>query len=262
MIRTTEHRLVLICIAVIFSCCTLTVSASSTAKADSIVSAGNAYYMNHDYNMAATCYKQVVDMGFVAADLYYNLGNAYYKQNRMAEAILYYEKALLLTPGNDDIRQNLAMANARIVDKINDIPDLFLKRWINSLGGSLLPDQWAVASLALFVIALVAFLVYRFSESLRTRKLGFTTGIILILLSTACFLFMQSRDQAIRNSHKAIIMAPSVNVKSSPDVQSTNVFVLHEGTRVVLTDSVKDWKEIRIGDGNKGWVLGEVLGGI
>jgi tetratricopeptide (TPR) repeat protein len=252
----------LICVAVIFSVCSHNVSASSSAKADSILSAGNAYYMNHDYNMAATSYKQVVDMGFVAADLYYNLGNAYYKQNRMAEAILYYEKALLLTPGDDDIRQNLAMANSRIVDKINEIPDLFLKRWINSLAGSLLPDHWAVASLALFVIALVAFLVYRFSESLGTRKTGFTVGVILILLSAACFLFMQSRNQSIRHSRKAIIMIPSVNVKSSPDAQSTNVFVLHEGTRVELTDSVKDWKEIRIGDGNKGWVLTEVLGGI
>ena len=256
------HRLVLICVAVIFLCCRHTVSASSSARADSILSAGNAYYMNHDYNMAATSYKQVVDMGFVAADLYYNLGNAFYKQNRMAEAILYYEKALLLTPGNDDIRQNLAMANSRIVDKINEIPDLFLKRWIRSLAGSLLPDHWAVASLVLFVIALVAFLIYRFSESLRTRKLGFSLGIMLVLLSAICFLFMHSRNQAIENGHKAIIMIPSVNVKSSPDAQSTNVFVLHEGTRVELTDSVKDWKEIRIGDGNKGWVLTEVLGGI
>ena len=122
---------------------------------DSLITRGNNFYMQRQYDKAEDCYARVLQLGYESGDLYYNLGNSYYKQKEFGRAILYYEKALLLKPGDDDIKQNLAMANARIVDKIDVIPDFFLKRWIRVFQGLFSPDQWAIVSFILLVICLV-----------------------------------------------------------------------------------------------------------
>jgi tetratricopeptide (TPR) repeat protein len=224
------------------------------ARADSLVVAGNKHYMDHEYVKAIDCYTRVTDMGYSASHLYFNLGNAWFKVNNFPKAILYYEKARLLDPFDEDIRQNLAIANSRIVDKIENIPEFFLYRWISALAVLLSPDKWALISVLLFALALTSFFLYLFTNGYRLKKLGFTTGVILVALSLSGILFMNKRKQLIRHSNGAIIMAPVVNVKSSPDEQGTSVFVLHEGTRVVLMDSVLQWKEVKIPDGNKGWI--------
>jgi len=210
--------------------------------------------MGHEYEKAIDCYTRVIDMGYSASSLYFNLGNAWFKQSNFPKAILYYEKARLLDPTDEDIRQNLAIANSRIVDKIENIPEFFLKRWISDLAVLLFPDQWALASLLIFALSLSAFFLYMFTNGYRLKRLGFIAGVIFVILSLTGILFMQKRKQLIRHGHGAIVIAPVVNVKSSPDEQGTSVFVLHEGTRVVLMDSVQQWKEVKIPDGNKGWI--------
>jgi tetratricopeptide (TPR) repeat protein len=224
------------------------------ARADSLVIAGNKHYMDREYENAIDCYTRVVEMGYSASSLYFNLGNAWYKMNNFPKAILYYEKARLLDPVDEDIRQNLTIANSRIVDKIENMPEFFLKRWFSGLAVLLSPDQWALISLLLFVLSLSAFFLYIFTNGYGLKKFGFTAGVILVILSFTGIFFMQKRKQLIRHSHGAIVIAPVVNVKSSPDEQGTSVFVLHEGTRVVLMDSVLQWKEVKIPDGNKGWI--------
>ena len=232
----------------------LQVFASVNKVADSLVIAGNNYYLIKDYEGAGRCYQQVVDMGFEAPELFFNLGNAYYKKDQLAEAILFYEKALILSPTDEDIRQNLSMANARIVDKIESIPEFFLKRWFRNLGGLLSPDHWAWLSFVLFCLALIAFLLYVTSHRTGQKKFAFSTGVFLVLFSVAGILIMQNRTHDIHKNHGAIIMVNSLNVKSSPDEESMNAFVLHSGTRVVIVDSVQQWREVKITDGNKGWV--------
>jgi tetratricopeptide (TPR) repeat protein len=229
------------------------------ARADSLVQAGNKHYLDREYENAIDCYTRVIDMGYSASSLYFNLGNAFYKQGNFPKAILYYEKARLLDPGDDDIRQNLAIANSRIVDKIENIPEFFLKRWFSSLAVLLSPDQWALISLLIFTLSLSAFFLYIFTNGFGLKKFGFVSGVILVALSLTGIFFMQKRKQLIRHSHGAIVIAPVVNVKSSPDEQGTSVFVLHEGTRVVLMDSVLQWKEVKIPDGNKGWIQDQDL---
>ena len=221
---------------------------------DSLVSEGNRHYMNREYKEATDCYSKVISEGYESADLYYNLGNSCYKQNNYSKAILYYEKALLLRPDDDDARQNLALANARIVDKIDTIPEFFLSRWIHYVQGLFSPDAWAVISMVLFTLALAAFLWFVITPRYELKRLSFTAGVLLLLLSVAGLLSMRSRGKDIMKSNAAIIMVSSVNARSSPDEQSTNIFVLHEGTKVIMIDSVQDWKEIRIPDGNRGWV--------
>jgi tetratricopeptide (TPR) repeat protein len=224
------------------------------ARADSLVMAGNQHYMDRQYENAIDCYTRVIEMGYSASSLYFNLGNAWYKMNNFPKAILYYEKARLLDPVDEDIRLNLAIANSRIVDKIENMPEFFLKRWFNGLAVLLSPDQWALISLLVFTLSLSAFFMYMFSKSYMLKKFAFIVGVILVVFSLTGIFFMQKRKQLIRHSHGAIVIAPVVNVKSSPDEQGTSVFVLHEGTRVVLMDSVQQWKEVKIPDGNKGWI--------
>jgi hypothetical protein len=229
---------------------------------DSLISKGNEYYMQRQYALAQNSYIRVLDLGFESADLYYNLGNAYYKQDNIAYAILNYEKALQLKPGDADTKQNLALANLRIIDRIDIIPDFFLKRWTKAIRGIFTPDQWSVAGLTFFVLSLLFFTWYFVSRRLSFRKAGLTMGTIFLVCSMISLGFMFSRIHHILHRDTAIIIAPAVNARSSPDVQSTNVFVLHEGTKVDITDSVQTWKEIRIANGNKGWVQGVDLEGI
>lgn len=229
---------------------------------DSLFNKGNEYYMQRQYGMAEQCYSRILALGFESGELYFNLGNAFYKQEKYASAILYYEKALLLKPGDEDIKENLTLANARIIDKIDVIPDFFIKRWIHFIRGLFSPNQWAIVSLSLFVLGLSALILFNVSDRINFRKAGLSTGLILLVLAVISFTLMFSRIHSIKGRQDAIVMSPSVNARSSPDEQSTNVFVLHEGTRVMITDSVQNWKEIRISNGSTGWVPEEVLAGI
>ncbi len=233
--------------------------ASLPEQMDSLISQGNRHYLNKNFNMAADCYATVLKSGYESAALYYNLGNAYYKTGNMARAILYYEKALLLQPGDEDTRQNLALANQRIIDKIDVIPSFFLKRWINSLKGIFSPNQWALLCLLLFTVSLGCFALFFLSNNMALKKAGFSAGVVVLMITIASLILMYSRMHEIQKHDAAIIMVPSVNARSSPDEQSTNVFVLHEGTRVMVTDSVQQWKEIRLANGNKGWIPEEAL---
>ena len=234
----------------------------SPVSADSSMSAANLHYMNHEYDVAAQYYTSLLAAGYESKELYYNLGNAYFKQDKLAEAILYYEKALLLDPRDEDIRQNLSIANTRIIDKIDSIPVFFLRRWTSYIQDFFTPDQWAVISLVLFFLALIGFAWFVIGRNFSVKKTGFSSGVVLLLLSIIGLLFTRGRMHDLIQKNTVIIMAPQVNVKSSPDEQSANVFILHAGTKATVTDSVQNWKEVKIADGNKGWISGEVLGEI
>ncbi|HEX2395931.1 MAG TPA: tetratricopeptide repeat protein [Bacteroidales bacterium] len=238
---------------------TIQMALSAVPVTDSLFVKGNEYYMQKQYAMAEQCYSRVIQLGFESADLYFNLGNALYKQEKLAAAILYYEKALILKPGDQDIKENLALANARIIDKIDAIPEFFVKRWINGLKSMFSPDTWAIICLVLFVLGLAGFLMYYISSSYGFKRAAFTIGVVFIILLGISVTLMITRIRTIINKESAIIMSTSVTARSSPDEQSTNVFVLHEGTKVSITDSILNWKEIRIPNGNTGWVPEESL---
>jgi tetratricopeptide (TPR) repeat protein len=229
---------------------------------DSLFIQGNTWFSNKQYDHAIQCYSRIIELGYESPNLYYNLGNAYYKQNKYAHAILNYEKALLLRPGDNDIQQNLALANAHVVDKINVVPDFFMKRWIAAVRDMLGPDQWAHLSILFLTVALLGFTLYKLRGRMFFKKTGFLLGVSALLLTLISTIFMYSRIRSIRDHESAIIMLPDVSAHSSPDAQSTNVFVLHEGTKVTVTDSIQDWKEIRIANGNKGWISSDALAGI
>ena len=211
-------------------------------------------YAKEDYTQAIELYESVLKSYGESAMVYYNLGNAYYKAGKVAPAILNYERALLLNPGDSDSRFNLQVARQKTVDKIEPIGEFFLTRWIGTVEDVYSADGWAkwgVASCVLFIGCLVLFL---FSKWIRLKKIGFFAGICFLLISLVANLFADSQQDKLLHRADAIVFASTVTVKSSPDASGTDLFILHEGTKVTIKSTLGEWSEIQLEDGNVGWM--------
>ncbi|MCX6245357.1 MAG: tetratricopeptide repeat protein [Bacteroidetes bacterium] len=227
---------------------------SFAANPELTIAKANKAYSDGYYANAVELYKSVIAGGDESVELYYNLGNACYKLNDFAAAILYYEKARKLDPGNEDVNFNLRIVNTKITDKIEPLPELFYKRWYRGLVESYSVDKWARIGLFSLVLGLIAGLFYVISRHLFIRKAGFWIGVILVLMSILSFLFAWQGYDEIKNRKNAIIFTPTVTIKSSPDEKSIDLFVLHEGAKVELMDNIGGWYEIRIANGSIGWL--------
>ena len=214
----------------------------------------NKAYAAGSYTDASDTYKRVVALGFESPDLYYNLGNTCFKMNDLAGSILWYERALQLDPSNEDIDFNLRVANSKIADKIEPLPELFYKRWYKGLVMIFAVDVWALLGIVLLFTALGAGILYLASRVLLLRKLGFWTGLVVMFLAIFSFIFAWSGSYITRSASEAIIFAPTITVKSSPDEKSTDLFVIHEGSKVQIIDRIGTWYEIRIANGSVGWL--------
>lgn len=221
--------------------------------------AGNSAYTQAEYKQAIAYYDSVQTLGYTGHDLYYNLGNAYFRDGKIGKAILNYERALDLRPADSDARHNLNVANGYVKDKIENVPQFFLVTWIRSLRMSFSSNAWAAISLILFAITLCAVLLYLLSGSLPLRKTGFYTGIVALLLFILALSFSSAERRQILHPEYAIVMQASSAVKSSPDNGSKELFIIHEGTKVRVVREIGQWKEIMIADGNKGWVNGAAI---
>jgi len=227
---------------------------AQVANPESLIEAGNQAYSSADYTTAISQYENVIGSGYESAGLYFNLGNAYFKENNIPAAILNYEKAGKLDPTDENIRFNLDLANSRIIDKMEPLPEFFLKSWWKSARNIFSSDQWSKLGVIGFILALAALTLFIISGSILLRKISFWSAILLIGLMSASFIFSVSgyRDYSRHNS--AIIFSPTVTVKSSPNDASVDLFVIHEGTKVFITDTVEGWSEVRLANGHIGWV--------
>lgn len=210
-------------------------------------------YRVGDYAGAIEAYEAVLADGFTSAELYYNLGNAYYRTDDIPRAILNYERALRLRPSMTDARENLALAQSHTIDHIDNLPRLFIARWIDALRTGITPAVWRVLWLLLLALTAAAVLTVAIGRDTTLRRWGLGIGIgvgILFLISTA-FLISSTHW---RNAHsEAIVMQQSVSVKGSPENQSTDKMILHAGTRVHISESLEGWDKITIADGTSGW---------
>ena len=225
----------------------------ATASAVTKAEADSAYAQGH-YQQAIKDYEALLKQG-AAAELYYNLGNAYYRSENITKAVLNYERALLLSPGDRDIRFNLQIANSKTIDKIVPESEMFFFTWYRSLVNLMSVDGWARMSLVSLALVIVLLLFYLFADRLWLRKTGFFGGVALLVVFLFSNLFAWQQKQNLLHRKGAIVIASSVTVKSTPAHNGTDLFVLHEGTKVTITDgSMKGWKEIRIADGKEGWI--------
>ena len=229
------------------------------AEQERMMEQANQSYSSGDYTLAVTQYESVQGSGYESSGLYFNLGNAYFKLNNIPAAILYYEKAVKLDPTDENIRFNLDLANSRIIDKMEPLPEFFLKTWWKSARDLFSSDRWAKFGIAGFILALISMTLFIISGSIIIRKISFWTGIFLLALMSVSLLFSFSSYREYSRQSSAIIFTPTITVKSSPNEGSVDLFVIHEGTKVVITDLVEGWSEVRLANGNVGWVRTETF---
>ena len=221
---------------------------------DATIKEAEAAYTKEDYNKAIELYEGILKTYGESAEIYYNLGNAYYKAGMVGPSILNYERALLIDPGDADIRFNLQLAKEKSVDKIEPLGEFFLSNWFNkiqNMGGA---DSWGKLGIICFILLIGCIILFFFSRWLRVKKLGFYVGLLLLIIVIFSNIFARNQKKELVNRVQAIIFAPTVTVKSSPDASGTDLFVLHEGTKVTIKNTLGDWKEIELEDGNIGWM--------
>lgn len=223
------------------------------AEAATLQEAAEAYGAQK-YDDAAAMYEEIIAGQGKSSEVYYNLGNAYYKLKQYPKAILNYERALLMAPGDEDIRFNLELARTKITDKIDVIDRSFLSVWGDTLRNLFSSDTWSIIAIATFILFIAGAFLYFFTTTVWMRKLGFFGGFLLLVISVAANFFASKQKEKLLNRNEAIVISPSVTVKSSPADSGTDLFILHEGTKVKITDKVGEWSEIRIEDGNTGWM--------
>ncbi|MBQ6984832.1 MAG: tetratricopeptide repeat protein [Paludibacteraceae bacterium] len=224
---------------------------SISAFAQSDFDIANAAYADGRYDEAAAMYQALLDEQPDAV-LYYNLGNAEFKQGELAQAILNYERALRLKPNYKDAQHNLAFAQSRITDNITE-QDFFLSAWARTVRNSLSERTWLVLSIALFILALAGLLVFLLARAPGLRKGAFHIAWIALLFSLIAGLNAASLHRRDTERAEAIITQGVVNAKSAPDRSGTDLFTLHEGTKVTIRETLGEWANIRVGS-NEGWI--------
>lgn len=225
----------------------LSVNAITKQNADDEYAKGN-------YQQAIKDYQEILKTG-VSSEIYYNLGNAYYRTDNITQALLAYERALQLSPGDNDIRFNLQYARSKTIDKITPETEMFFVTWYNSLVNFTSVDRWANTAIVSIVMALLLILVFLFAPQMWARKSGFYGSAVFLLLFAFANLFAFQQKHELETKQGAIVIAPTVNVKKTPAASGTDVFVIHEGTRVDITDrGMKQWRGIKLADGREGWL--------
>ena len=230
------------------------VPAGVFANSDSLYQRGNELYQEGEYEQALESYRKIILSGEESPGLYYNMGNAAYRSNSIGYAILYYEKALKLDPSHGDARHNLDFVSQYVVDTFEEVPEFFLRTWSSMLVKSLTEKSWSILALALFLLLLGSLLIYLFSKRLLLKKSGFFTALVALLLFLVSLLSAISSHRDIIRPDSGIILSPSVVVRSTPSESGTELFILHEGTRVKINEQISGWQNIRVVDGREGWI--------
>ncbi len=212
------------------------------------------YYSQGDYEQSVEEYESILASGQESATLYYNLGNSYFRLGKMSKAIINYERSLKVDPTNEDARHNLEFAKEKTVDKIDVPEEMFITRWWSNVRNLASADAWAYSSIALFSLFVIALLCYIFSTRLSLKKSGFALSLVALVFSAVTFVLAYQQNAIQTDNSHAIIFAPTVTIKSTPDVSGTDLFILHEGTKVEIREYVGSWAEIVTEDGSKGWI--------
>ncbi|OFY85118.1 MAG: hypothetical protein A3F72_04975 [Bacteroidetes bacterium RIFCSPLOWO2_12_FULL_35_15] len=227
------------------------------AKADQpviMLDSANTAYSKGDFSKAIELYEGIANKGLESSELYFNIGNAYFKSNNIALAILYYERAKKLNPSDEDIIVNLKLANQKVEDKIEAAPQLFLTQWKNGIVDMMSETAWSVFCIILFAMALILFSIFITSGNRSLKQTGFFGGMVFIISAVVTLFIAQQKYTQTKYNSDAIITSASVTVMGSPNEKGTKLFVLHEGIKVNVTQENDGWSEIKIANGNVGWV--------
>ncbi|WP_111706945.1 SH3 domain-containing protein [Lutibacter citreus] len=228
-------------------------------EVDKLFDEGNTFYKEENYTRAVGVYLAIEEQGMVSDDLYFNIANCYYKMNKVAPAIYYYEKALKINPTNEDALNNLAFAKRMTIDVIEELPKTFLQRFSASIIQKFSFDTWAIIAVIASFLASLLFLLYHFSSSSKKKIFYFNTTIFSVLVLIVTVFFAYSNFKTVQKNRTAIIFSSKVEIKNAPSTSSDEVFELHEGTKVIVLDELDNWKKIKIADGKIGWIYADYL---
>lgn len=251
------HRARFIICLLPFALCLLFSSAS--ASPTELFTQANQLYKDKNYEGAIVLYDSIAKSGYISAELFFNLGNAHFKLGHLAPAILNYERANKLNPSDQDIDFNLKLANLRVVDRVEPVPELFFVKWIKNLVIGHSSDGWAKLAAILIWASFLFAILFLFINNGITKRVAFFAALLALLLSMAAAGLSFSQYKYQRASRTAILFAKNAYVKSAPDQQSTDLFLLREGIRVTLLKSEGEWQQIQLADGKVGWMKKEGL---
>lgn len=227
------------------------------AQNQSLFEQGNQLYNDGKYAEAIDKYKAILDTENHSAELYFNLANAHYKLNHIAPSIFYYEKALKLSPKDQDIKNNLAFANNMTIDDIEVIPNAGFSKLIRNITDIMSFDSWAKLAVASVIMFVLIFLIYYFTYSTFKKRLAFITSNLFLFLAAISVAIAFHNYNLNKKDKPAIIFAQETVIKSEPNNRSQELFRLHEGTKVQIIDTINQWKEIKLTDGKTGWIENE-----
>ncbi|CAM1360890.1 SH3 domain-containing protein [Tenacibaculum xiamenense] len=226
----------------------------SAQTADALFADANNLYRQDKYEEALTIYKQIEDTKELSSELYYNIANCYYKLNKVAPSIYNYEMALSLDPLNEDAINNLTIAHKLTLDRIEPLPKTLFQKISNNFFEKLHYNTWAYISVTLSIIGSILFILFYLSYDSRKKRVYFTVSILSFLLLIASLMISYQQFNTYQNKKEAIIFAEEIEIKNAPTSSSDDIFILHEGTKVSVIDSVDDWKKIKLIDGKIGWM--------
>lgn len=218
-----------------------------------------AYYAEGNYEAAVKNYNQIIEQGKTSAEVYYNLGNAYYKLEKIGPSIYYYHKALQLAPNDKDIQNNLLFAQEKTIDYIEEAPKTGLKNMINNLISTFNDDTWAIFAIAFSFMLMIFGILYYFSKKTGGKRFFFSFGVLSMILMIVCVVFAY-RQMDIQQSKKyAIVFAEEAEVHTEPNHNSPEAFRLHEGTKVKMLDVFNNYAQIELSNNSRGWITVEAI---
>lgn len=225
-----------------------------TAQNDQLFEQATDAYNAGNYEKAVSFYNNILDNGKHSSALYYNLGNAYYKQNKIAESIYFYEKALLLSPNDQEIKTNLSYAQNMTIDAIDTMPETGLARLYKNVTGKLTFDQWAYLGVTFMIFFVILYILFYYSNYSTRKRFTFIGSLLALFFCIISVLFAYVQRADFDKDQPAIVFAEESTVKAEPNTTSAEVFVIHAGTKVNVLDQLEDWKKIKLTDGKTGWL--------
>jgi len=229
----------------------------SAQNVDSLFVAANNLYKEGKFEKAIEKYKKVETKKLVSTELYYNLGNSYYKLNKVGPSIYHYEKALKLDPSNEDVKNNLVFAKRLALDNIEVLPQTVLQKFNTNYLQKLTYNQWAVVVIVFSILGSLLFLLFYFAEIPARKRFYFITSIGSFSLLIASLFITYNQYNISKKNKEAIVFAEKTEIRNAPTLNSEIVFTLHEGTKVIVLDAVDNWKKVKIKDGKLGWIISE-----
>lgn len=234
---------------------TFLLSAATSAQNEKLFEEGNTLYSNGKYYEAIEKYDSILNSGYQSPEVYFNLGNAHYKLNRIAPSIYYYEKALKLAPNDKEILNNLSFAQNMTIDAIEPVPEIGISRFLRKAINTFSFDTWAYLSVTFMILFILLFLTYYFASYSGKKRLSFVTSIISIILTLLCLTFAFKKQSIDSKDNPAIVFSKESVVRTEPNLSGEEAFRLHEGTKVQVIDTINNWSEILLVDGKTGWLV-------